>query len=84
MFVLPLIISTCLIALSHGSNEISVSAPAATMIFLLDDRIQEITNQTAFIGIAIGLSSIVFGFITLGKRHLHKYRFTFQRISLQK
>lgn len=84
MFVLPLIISTCLIALSHGSNEINVAAPTASMVFLLDAKVQEITEDFALIGIGIGLFSLIFGFATLGKRHLHKYRFTFQRISLQK
>jgi len=84
MFVLPLLISTCLIALSHGCNEINVALPTSAMIFLLDNSIEDFNSDYAFAGIGIGFVSIVFGFMTLGKRHLNKVRYSFQRISLQK
>ena len=36
MFKIPLIVSICMLAMAHGSNEINVSAPLAAELFLLD------------------------------------------------
>lgn len=44
---MPLIVSTCLLAFAHGSNEVNVSAPCAAMIFLLNDN-SEISNEEAY------------------------------------
>ena len=75
--------STCLLALAHGSNEVNVSAPTAAMIFLLNQN-QNIGNQEAYSGMAIGLASLVLGVLTLGKRYLHKYRKKFMKTTLAK
>ena len=34
-FETPLLVSVCMLAMAHGSNEINVSAPLSAMIFLL-------------------------------------------------
>lgn len=80
---MPLIISTCLLALAHGSNEVNVSAPTAAMIFLLNDK-YTITDKEAYEGMAIGLLSLIVGVLTLGKRYLHKYRKKFMQTTLSK
>ena len=36
MFEIPLLISVCMLAMAHGSNEINVAAPLAAQLFLLD------------------------------------------------
>ena len=36
MFDFPLIMSICMLAMAHGSNEINVAAPLTAEIFLLD------------------------------------------------
>ena len=36
MFEIPLLISVCMLAMAHGSNEINVAAPLAAQIFLLN------------------------------------------------
>ena len=36
MFDLPLMMSICMLAMAHGSNEINVAAPLTAEIFLLD------------------------------------------------
>mmetsp|Transcript_25314 Transcript_25314/g.24698 ORF Transcript_25314/g.24698 Transcript_25314/m.24698 type:complete len:131 (-) Transcript_25314:61-453(-) len=81
MFKRPLIFSTILLALAHGSNEVNVSAPCAAMLFLLNSNKSEITNKEAFIGMTIGLVTQLFGFITLGKLYLRKKRSSFMKIS---
>ena len=35
-FETPLIVSVCMLAMAHGSNEINVSAPLSAMMFLLN------------------------------------------------
>lgn len=67
--------------MAHGSNEVNVSAPTAAMIFLLDEN-DHIGSKEAYIGMAIGLASLVLGVLTLGKRYLHKYRKKFMRTTL--
>lgn len=70
---MPLIVSTCLLAMAHGSNEVNVSAPTAGMIFLLNGN-KQVGDTEAYAGLAIGLASLIMGVLTLGKRYLHKYR----------
>ena len=36
MFEIPLLISICMLAMAHGSNEINVAAPLAAQMFLLN------------------------------------------------
>lgn len=36
MFDFPLMVSICMLAMAHGSNEINVAAPLLAEIFLLD------------------------------------------------
>ncbi len=36
MFDFPLMVSICMLAMAHGSNEINVAAPLSAEIFLLD------------------------------------------------
>jgi phosphate/sulfate permease len=79
----PLIVSTCLLAMAHGSNEVNVSAPTAAMIFLLNPN-EKIGDWEAYQGMAIGLASLVLGVLTLGKRYLHKYRKKFMKTTLAK
>ena len=83
MFRVPLIVSTCLLALAHGSNEVNVSAPSAAMIFLLNPN-KDIGDPEAYAGMAIGLASLILGVLTLGKRYLHKYRKKFMKTTLAK
>eukprot|EP00347_Sterkiella_histriomuscorum_P021274 403334582 len=81
LFRLPLIISTCLLAFAHGSNEVNVSAPCGAMIFLLNSN-ESISDVEAYQGMAIGLISLILGVLTLGKRYLHKYRKKFMKTTL--
>lgn len=83
LFRVPLIVSTCLLAMAHGSNEVNVSAPSAAMIFLLNQN-KTIGDAEAYAGMAIGLASLVLGVLTLGKRYLHKYRKKFMKTTLAK
>lgn len=84
LFKIPLIASTCFLALAHGSNEVNVSAPTAAMLFMLDMNKFVITNKEALIGLFLGLVSLIIGFLTLGKRYMHKYRHKFMRTNLVK
>jgi phosphate/sulfate permease len=82
---MPLIISTCLLAMAHGSNEVNVSAPTTAMIFLIHDHdASELKNSDIYAGMAVGLASLVLGVLTLGKRYLHKYRKKFMKTTLAK
>ena len=45
MFELPLMISICMLAMAHGSNEINVSAPLTAEIFLLDANDKQISKE---------------------------------------
>lgn len=42
MFDFPLMVSMCMLAMAHGSNEINVAAPLTAEIFLLDADDKEI------------------------------------------
>ena len=64
LFKVPLIISTCLLAFAHGSNEVNVSAPTAAMLFLLNEN-EKVTNTEAYQGLAIGLVSLILGVIII-------------------
>ena len=68
--------------MAHGSNEVSVASTSAAMIFLLDPNRNIITDTDAIKGILVGLGSLVLGFITLGKRYLHKHRRKFMKTTL--
>jgi phosphate/sulfate permease len=70
--------------MAHGSNEVNVSGPSAAMIFMLDLNKFCITEKEEAIGMTIGLASLLVGFMTLGKRYLHKYRKQFMSVSLSK
>jgi phosphate/sulfate permease len=69
--------------MAHGSNEVNVSAPAAAMIFLLNPN-KDFGDTEAYMGMAIGLFSLILGVLTLGKRYLHKYRKKFMKTTLAK
>jgi phosphate/sulfate permease len=87
MFKIPLFISTILLAMAHGSNEVNVSAPCAAQLFLLNDNKQAIASMSdpeIFEGMLIGLVSLLFGFMTLGKLFLNKNRKHFMKTSLVK
>jgi len=53
------------------------------MIYLLDNGMY-IGNAEIYGGMVIGLCSLVFGVLTLGKRYLHKYRKKFMKTTLAK
>ena len=57
--------------MAHGSNEINVSAPSAAMIFILNPN-DKLGDTEVYLGLAIGLFSLILGVLTLGKRYLHK------------
>lgn len=68
--------------MAHGSNEVNVSVPTAAMIFMLQRDIEYISNKQILPAIFIGLVTIIIGFVTLGKRYLHKHRKRFLKIPL--
>ena len=43
-FETPLLVSVCMLAMAHGSNEINVSAPLSAMIFLLNPDQENIST----------------------------------------
>jgi hypothetical protein len=69
--------------MAHGSNEVNVSAPSAAMIFLLNPN-DDLGDTETYLGMAIGLCSLILGVLTLGKRYLHKYRKKFMKTTLAK
>ncbi|CDW80953.1 phosphate permease [Stylonychia lemnae] len=74
LFKVPMIISTCLLAFAHGSNEVNVSAPCAAMIFLLNKN-TAISDEEAYQGLAIGLDIANIYFlnkISKGKKFKYK------------
>ena len=71
-----------MLAMAHGSNEINVSAPLLAEIFLLDGNTKEVKSSQEYISIVIGLISVSFGSITLGKRYLYKFRANFMKTTL--
>jgi phosphate/sulfate permease len=82
LFEIPLIVSIMMLAMAHGSNEINVSAPLLAEIFLLDANTTVIESQQEYVSILIGLISVSFGSITLGKRYLYKFRHKFMKTTL--
>ena len=82
MFEIPLLISVCMLAMAHGSNEINVAAPLAAQIFLLDANVQKVSNDKFYPAIFISLVSILFGTILLGQRLLYKYRKNFMQTTI--
>ena len=71
-----------MLAMAHGSNEINVSAPLLAEIFLLDGSTQTVLSSQEYISIVIGLLSVSFGTVTLGKRYLYKFRGKFMQTTL--
>ena len=45
MFDFPLMVSMCMLAMAHGSNEINVAAPLTAEIFLLDAQDKSIKKS---------------------------------------
>ena len=72
MFEQPLLISVCMLAMAHGSNEINVAAPLTAEIFLLDSDHETIPKYQEYLSISIGLLSVLLGNILLGQRLLYK------------
>ena len=48
-------VSICMLAMAHGSNEINVAAPLSAEIFLLDGQDEQIQREHEFISIAVGI-----------------------------
>ena len=82
MFEVPLLISVCMLAMAHGSNEINVAAPLAAQMFLLNPDSETISEKQEYISILIGLASVLFGSILLGQRLLYKYRKNFMKTTI--
>ena len=82
LFEIPLIVSICMLAMAHGSNEINVSAPLVAEMFMLNGNYTTIPKQQEYTAILIGLVSVILGTITLGVRYLDKYRSKFMKITL--
>ena len=72
MFDFPLMVSICMLAMAHGSNEINVAAPLSAEIFLLDWQDEQIQREHEFISIAVGIVSVMVGSFLLGQRLLYK------------
>jgi phosphate/sulfate permease len=72
MFDFPLMVSICMLAMAHGSNEINVAAPLSAEIFLLDGQDEQIQREHEFISIAVGIVSVMVGSFLLGQRLLYK------------
>ena len=66
MFDFPLMVSICMLAMAHGSNEINVAAPLSAEIFLLDRSDKSIKTSQEFIAIAVGILSVMVGSLLLG------------------
>ena len=58
MFDLPLMMSICMLAMAHGSNEINVAAPLTAEIFLLDSGDLSVKKSQEFIAIAVGIVAL--------------------------
>jgi len=74
MFDLPLMMSICMLAMAHGSNEINVAAPLTAEIFLLDASDTVVRKSQEFIAIIIGIISVMLGSFLLGQRLLYKHK----------
>ena len=66
MFDFPLLVSICMLAMAHGSNEINVAAPLTAEIFLLDASSTLIKTSQEFIAIGVGIVSVMVGSFLLG------------------
>ena len=81
MFDFPLMVSICMLAMAHGSNEINVAAPLTAEIFLLDSGDQKIKKSQEFIAITVGILSVLIGGILLGQRLLYKHKKKFMNVT---
>mmetsp|Transcript_45185 Transcript_45185/g.59929 ORF Transcript_45185/g.59929 Transcript_45185/m.59929 type:complete len:185 (+) Transcript_45185:1506-2060(+) len=77
MFDLPLMMSICMLAMAHGSNEINVAAPLTAEIFLLDSGDLKVKKSQEFIAIAVGIVSVMIGSFLLGQRLIYKHKTKF-------
>ena len=66
MFDFPLMVSICMLAMAHGSNEINVAAPLTAELFLLDGNDTSVQVGQEFEAIAIGIVSVLVGSFPLG------------------
>ena len=66
MFDFPLMVSICMLAMAHGSNEINVAAPLTAELFLLDGNDTSVQVGQEFEAIAIGIVSVLVGSFLLG------------------
>ena len=82
MFEQPLLISVCMLAMAHGSNEINVAAPLTAEIFLLDSNHSTIPSYQIYLSISVGLVSVLLGNILLGQRLLYKQRAKFMKTTI--
>ena len=81
MFDFPLLVSICMLAMAHGSNEINVAAPLTAEIFLLDANSTTIKNSQEFIAIGVGIASVMIGSFLLGQRLLYKQKKRFMNVT---
>ena len=82
MFEIPLLVSTCMLAMAHGSNEINVAAPLAAQMFLMNPDAEDISEGQEYMAIFIGLVSVLLGSVLLGQRLLYKYRKNFMKTTI--
>ena len=59
-------VSICMLAMAHGSNEINVAAPLTAELFLLDGNDTSVQVGQEFEAIAIGIVSVLVGSFPLG------------------
>ena len=59
-------VSICMLAMAHGSNEINVAAPLTAELFLLDGNDTSVQVGQEFEAIAIGIVSVLVGSFLLG------------------
>lgn len=81
MFDFPLMVSICMLAMAHGSNEINVAAPLTAEIFLLDGEDEKIRKSQEFQAIGIGIASVLIGSFLLGQRLLYKQKKKFMNVT---
>lgn len=81
MFDFPLMVSICMLAMAHGSNEINVAAPLSAEIFLLDAQDETVQAQQEYISIGVGIVSVMIGSVLLGQRLLYKQKKKFMNVT---
>ena len=66
MFDLPHMMSICMLAMAHGSNEINVAAPLTAETFLLNAGDLKVKKSQEYIAIMVGIFSVMPGSFLLG------------------